>query len=507
MADDGYFTDAEYDLFQAFHAMGPAHMRFFLTMAGVASDRLEGPFRYCELGSGQGFGLAMLAAFHPESTFVGIDYEPRQTERARQFAERSGLTNVTFQPASFEAFALEDGEPFDVIALHGVWSWVGDDARRDILTILRQRLAPGGVFYIGTNTMPGWASLAPVQRLIADLRQDHRYQSIDVLRAELRKLLELEPRYFKAHPKAAVMLRNTLDNPTNYLAHEYFTRNWRPVAIGDLARDLAEADLTYASAGRARDLLDIAYLTRAQRDHLAGIIDPIARLAMKDLFRDESFRQDLWVRGPRRLSEGEQLATLARFTLAPTVPARAQPEPLKLPLQVVEIEWQLPLLGAIEARLHAGPSTIEDLFDDPIVAEAGFAPTMQTILGLLAANRAGLGLPQVNPDAVRAGTDRFNGAVVFADSPHATRSIQLAAPTVGEPILLDPKHILMLRAVARGDDPVRAFISAVETSGGAFEDASGAPVTCPTAKAAIANEVFATFRDSYVPLFDRLGVI
>jgi hypothetical protein len=54
--------------------------------------------------------------------------------------------------ASFEELAQRDDLPmFDVIVLHGIWSWVSEVNRRVIVKIARQRLAIGGILYISYN--------------------------------------------------------------------------------------------------------------------------------------------------------------------------------------------------------------------------------------------------------------------------------------------------------------------------------------------------------------------
>ena len=56
----------------------------------------------------------------------------------------------------------------DVVAAHGLWSWVGDAARAGIVRLLGSRLRPGGLLYISYNALPAWSSALGMQRLLRE---------------------------------------------------------------------------------------------------------------------------------------------------------------------------------------------------------------------------------------------------------------------------------------------------------------------------------------------------
>ena len=123
----GYVSDVAYTL--GFHAeMAPAHIDYALTLNGIAGPG-QGAVSYCELGCGRGFGTALLAAANPDSRFVGVDFNPAHIQEARALADRAELTNVRFVEASFAEAARGETEPFDIVALHGVYSWVSAAVR------------------------------------------------------------------------------------------------------------------------------------------------------------------------------------------------------------------------------------------------------------------------------------------------------------------------------------------------------------------------------------------
>jgi SAM-dependent methyltransferase len=86
---------------------------------------------------------------------------------ARKLAEASGA-DVQISDDSFEEFAARSDLPqFDIIALHGVWSWVSAANRAMVKQIIRQRLRPGGIVYVSYNCLPGWAPIVPIRHLMS----------------------------------------------------------------------------------------------------------------------------------------------------------------------------------------------------------------------------------------------------------------------------------------------------------------------------------------------------
>ena len=70
---------------------------------------------------------------------------------------------------SFEDMSRRDDLPqFDIIALHGIWSWINDASRAAIVDIALRKLKPGGALYISYNVTPGWSPGIPLRILMAD---------------------------------------------------------------------------------------------------------------------------------------------------------------------------------------------------------------------------------------------------------------------------------------------------------------------------------------------------
>ncbi len=91
----------------------------------------------------------MNAGAFPRGEFHACDFNPEHVEGGAPVRERAGARRTSqFHEASFERLLDEDLPPFDFIVLHGVYSWVGADARAAIRRIIQEKLASGGLVYV-----------------------------------------------------------------------------------------------------------------------------------------------------------------------------------------------------------------------------------------------------------------------------------------------------------------------------------------------------------------------
>ncbi len=151
-------------------ALAQAHPALMTTtaklygMTPAPTDRC----RVLELGCGDGWHLIACAFALPGATFIGMDRAKPAVERGQQIAAELGLQNITFECADLMTYPTE-GEPFDYILLHGVYSWVPQDVRDRCLELCKARLAPQGVAYVSYNCYPG----CYVRRMVWEMLQFH----------------------------------------------------------------------------------------------------------------------------------------------------------------------------------------------------------------------------------------------------------------------------------------------------------------------------------------------
>src|SRR5262245_12617080 len=170
MADwgSGYVTDKAY-VHDFCRVQTPSMLALAALCGGVQALGGTGePLAYCDLGCGQGYTANLIAAANPAAQVLGVDFNPSHVANARALAGAAGLANVSFREASFEDIAADPNTPqFDIMAMHGVFSWISTQNRRALVELIARRLKPGGLLYISYDCMPGWAAVAPLRRIMA----------------------------------------------------------------------------------------------------------------------------------------------------------------------------------------------------------------------------------------------------------------------------------------------------------------------------------------------------
>ncbi len=79
---------------------------------------------------------------------------------------------------------------------------------------------------------------------------------------------------------------------------------WRPCFHADVARALAGAKLDWVASAQLLENFTPLMLAEEAREAAARYDDPIMRELIKDMFLTRCLRQDVFVRGARRLTRG-----------------------------------------------------------------------------------------------------------------------------------------------------------------------------------------------------------
>jgi SAM-dependent methyltransferase len=366
----GYVGDVSYTL-----GYNPEQAPSFLNYACLING-IEGlpgrKLRYCDLGCGRGYGTTVLAAANPEIDFVGIDFNPAHVAEARRFAERSGITNVTFLETSF-GDAAGSSDPriaeFDVIAVYGVYSWVEPSIRADIHQFIRTKLLPGGLMYVHYMILPGFASLLPVRQIIGEIAKRAPGDSIAKARVSqqfLRNLIEKPNAFVSQNPRMKDALEQLVKQEAHYFAHESLTRGWHPMFVTEAMAALADAKLTYvASAAIGENRLELC----AQKEwHEAVLAAP--DIAMRELLKDYALnkqaRRDIYVKGPQVLPRHEHRQRLLDIPFGLISNSKEPPPKVRVPIAEISIKKEV--ANAVWACVQEKPATGTE-----IVAAAGKA--------------------------------------------------------------------------------------------------------------------------------------
>jgi SAM-dependent methyltransferase len=365
----GYITDIVY-LPGYYRHQSPLHLNLACLLGGVAGIEIGPTTRlsYLELGCGQGFGALMLAAANPGWQVIGIDFNPAHIAAARALCAEAEIANARFIEADLADVADSpvgrDLPEADVVTMHGLWSWVGDAVRAGIVSLLGDKLRPGGIAYVSYNALPAWQGALGMQRLLLEAGGRAGGSSERQVAAGwelVRALAEANAPHLRDGGLVQSLTEHSQQAQIAYLAHEYMNVAWRPCFYADVARALAGAKLDWVGSAQLLENFTPLMLGEDARALIARFDDPVMRELIKDMFLTRCLRQDVFVRGARRLGNAERDAALAEVMLA-------------LQLQEAQFEW--------EFEVPAGQARFEREFFGPIVAALAEAP--QRVGALLA---------------------------------------------------------------------------------------------------------------------------
>lgn len=306
MWNAGYVSEVDY-VYGYFSELAPVRLKFALLSRGISHDVGDRP-NYLELGFGQGLSLNINAATS-SGEFYGTDFNPSQASYAAQIARSSGKTLRIFDD-SFEEFARRDDLPqFDIIALHGIWSWVSAEARDAIVEIVRTKLKPGGILYVSYNCKPGWAPIEPLRHLL-NLHASKAATGGLLARVEeslqfAQRLVDTNAGYFAQYPTIGNMVESIGKLDRNYVSHEYFNRNWLPESFSEVSARLAEAKMDFAASASLIDNMPGLGVPSHCQDMLAGISDLALYETTRDYLVNRQFRRDIYVKGKRQMTVAE----------------------------------------------------------------------------------------------------------------------------------------------------------------------------------------------------------
>ncbi|HWK36461.1 class I SAM-dependent methyltransferase [Sphingomonas sp.] len=362
----GYYANSGYS-YGFYPETMPARLRWAALLQGNHAPAAN--FRYLDAGCGQGVNLILAAIAHPESEFVGIDFLPEHIAHARQLAHGCGVTNVTFIEGDFVALADDPAAlgVFDYAVCHGISTWIQPAVRQSLFRLIGAVLRPGGLFYNGYNTQPGWLSMVPFQHLV--LLEQRRNGGEDAIKAAQRHIAGLQeaaPLLDKALPGLKVRLKATEEQDPAYLVQEYNNQFWQPMFVSQMFAAMDAVKLHYLGSATLPESFE-GFLSRELRDLLNGQSDPLMREQLRDYATNQAFRRDLYVKGQNKLwpSERAELLRESRFVVNPLAKRPDEGEPFKITGSAMELNGRPEFYNELLDLIAAGKdgTSVGDLID------------------------------------------------------------------------------------------------------------------------------------------------
>jgi SAM-dependent methyltransferase len=509
MADwgSGYVIDTAY-VHDFCRVQAPAILSFAaLAKSVIAPGGLGEELGYCDLGCGQGVTANVIAAANPRTRVFAADFNPTHIAGARALAQAAGLQNIEFREADFVELSNDASLPeFDIISLHGVYSWISAENRQAIVGFMRRRLKPGGLVYISYDAMPGWAGMAPLRRLMVQLQaarpQASSKKALENALALVDRLKDTGAHFYRMYPHVSAQLERLSKLPSSYLAHELLTRDWQAFSFVDLATELADAKLTYLGSAHLTDHVDRVNFTEEQQGLLAQVADPLINETMRDIIVGRQFRRDVFAKGftPLAPLPARERWLATRFALS------SPPEDVKLTFETPLGSFQLrsEIYQPVIDALADGPITLRELVERLPKSRLGWASLTDAIKVLVGRGELQPALP-ADDQAVRAQSTQAFNAAVMARAKETAALGYLASPVTGGGVRVDPFAQLFLQARRKAvADPVALMTSLAAMSGETFEK-DGRKLSPEETRAEVAAKA-ARVDDSIVPLLKRLGI-
>jgi len=509
MADwgSGYVTDTAY-VHDFCRVQTPAILSLAALAKGVAVPGGRGEaITYCDLGCGQGFTANLVAAANPHAEVFAADFNPTHIAGARALAGAAGLKNIEFREAGFDELLDDASVPdFDIMCLHGVYSWISPANRQAVVALVRRRLKSGGLFYISYDAMPGWAGLAPLRRLLVQQYASSGHSSSDTGLARALafadQLKEVGTQFHRVYPHVSAQLDRLRRLPASYLAHELLTRDWQAYSFADVAIELAEAKLTYVGSAHLTDHVDRVNFTEEQQRFLGEIADPLLGETTRDMIITRQFRRDIFVKGGRALnaSAARERWLDTRFALS----GLAADIDMTFETALGKLQVRPDMYKPVIEILDSGPLSLRELIARPAAAKLEWGGLLDAIKVLVGHGELQPALP-ADSEAARAASARGFNAAVTARAQESAELGYFASPVTGGGVRVDRFTQLYLGVKQDGTgDPVAALAALAEQRGG-IVDKDDKKLGPEEARAAL-NVRAAQIEERTVPLLARLGI-
>ena len=299
---EGYNSDSNYTIGH-FKELNPEYLNMCAVLAGVEPVPIEDSFSYCELGCGYGLSTLINAANYPQGTFYALDYNPSQIAYAKKMAKDAGLNNIHFIEASFQD-VVDDPTllpKFDFILFHGIYAWVSEENRANLVKISGNHINSGGMVYNSYNAKPGWANIEIIQKLMHGLSQEYIGSSsdkIDSLINHVDKITNMNDGFIQNQSKELKRhIEQIKSKNKTYVAHEYINDGWRAFYFPEVSQEMQKAKLDYLCLA----LLSENISKQLQTDSLNNTLKDVKSIENRELIKDISlntkFRRDIYTRG------------------------------------------------------------------------------------------------------------------------------------------------------------------------------------------------------------------
>ena len=275
----------------SFPVTRPANLYTVGSLFGVGAPDFR-TARVLELGCASGGNLIPLAFQYPDGHYTGIDISERQIEAATETVAELELKNIDFITCPFAG--MPSLEKFDYIICHGVYSWVDNEVRNQVLDICRDNLVENGLAVISYNTLPGW-------NMVRSLRETMMYHAklIDDPVEKVAQAVELL-RFIRDNNAEGSAYRAVIDSELevltaqsiSYITHDHLETENSQFYFHEFATALGEHGLQYVGDSSLADMY-VDNLPKDAAEKLKTVTDILRQEQYMDFLRNRRFRSSI----------------------------------------------------------------------------------------------------------------------------------------------------------------------------------------------------------------------
>ena len=453
--NQGYVTDINYTT-GYYGTLNPLRIKLCFLAQRLLPPKID---TACELGFGQGITLNF-NAISANASWYGTDFNPSQACFAKSLSQISKAPLKIYDDSFGDFLKRDDLPQFDFIAMHGIYSWVSDEIRDQILEFIAKKLNIGGVCLISYNCQAGWASVEPLRDLLrtysnyfaplGKTSSNRVKEGLDFVN----HLMSLPCAQTIKNDKLISVLSTISKMDHVYLAHEFLNEHHKPFNFLDISQKLGKAKLEFASYANFADHLTNIQFLPEEKEMLSQVSHNRPTYEMlKDLMFATSFRSDYWAKGVVSISTEQALEELEKLKIILIIPyskANFEIKAYRGNFKLNE-KFYAPILKSLSNNEPIAVSQIKATLESSLKRKVQFSELIESLIALSSKDYIRLVQDDSHIQTAKEYAKNLNSHILK----HSLQSQihHLISPITGEAIALNRFELMFLHASTLFDDP------------------------------------------------------
>lgn len=292
----------------------PEKIASVATIFGLTPPPIE-TARVLELGCASGGNITRFAQTYPKSYTLGVDLSEKQIESGQKIIKDLKLKNIELKAMSLTDLDEKTYGKFDYIISHGVFSWVPDFVRENMLKISNKMLNKNGLSFISYNALPGWNMTNTIRELMLyhsenfDTPQEKVTQSRAVLAFLQESLENQNTPYAKFMQESAKMMAIREDN---YIFHDHLEPDNKAFYIREFIEMSKKHKMQYLGDINISSM-SIKHMPKKTVEKLKTINDMARTEQYADFIKNTMFKCSLLVHEGAKFSYNIEHESLNKF--------------------------------------------------------------------------------------------------------------------------------------------------------------------------------------------------